>query len=198
MGKIKDNIPYGATPLEDYSGLKLNHINTLQGLYEAEFYNITLAASKYLLKQLSLNKLQDREYFFKIHRSMFFRVWKWAGQKRNNNKSIGVDKFQIDTELLKFTKNFEFWELSKMSPIEISARIHQNLVFIHPFENGNGRWARLVTNIYLKIKLQQIILWPEQELYISNTFRKRYIEALRSADKGNFFELMRIHSDMLG
>jgi Fic family protein len=34
--------------------------------------------------------------------------------------------------------------------IEISARLHYRAVVIHPFLNGNGRWSRMLANIYLK------------------------------------------------
>ncbi|MBI4208502.1 MAG: Fic family protein [Deltaproteobacteria bacterium] len=37
-----------------------------------------------------------------------------------------------------------------MNHEELSARLHHRLVWIHPFENGNGRWARLIMNIHLK------------------------------------------------
>ncbi|HCT84913.1 MAG: mobile mystery protein B [Candidatus Margulisiibacteriota bacterium] len=194
---LKGNSPYGATPIDDYSGLKLKHINTIKELYEAEFLNITSSTSKYLLKPPSNKSFMDRIYLFKIHKTMFSQVWDWAGKKRISNKSVGIDKFQIDIEIVKLIQDFEFWESSNMDTIEVSSRIHHKLVYIHPFENGNGRWARLVTNIYLKQKLNRIVYWPEQELYINNVFRKRYIHSLQSADHGNFADLVSIHQELL-
>lgn len=194
---LKGNSPYGATPIDDYSGLKLKHINTIKELYEAEFLNITSSTSKYLLKPPSNKSFMDRIYLSKIHKTMFSQVWDWAGKKRISNKSVGIDKFQIDIEIVKLIKDFEFWESSNMDTIEVSSRIHHKLVYIHPFENGNGRWARLVTNIYLKQKLNRIVYWPEQELYINNVFRKRYIHSLQSADHGSFADLVSIHQELL-
>jgi len=194
---LKGNSPYGATPIDDYSGLKLKHINTIKELYEAEFLNITSSTSKYLLKPPSNKSFMDRIYLSKIHKTMFSQVWDWAGKKRISNKSVGIDKFQIDIEIWNLIQDFEFWESSNMDTIEVSSRIHHKLVYIHPFENGNGRWARLVTNIYLKQKLNRIVYWPEQELYINNVFRKRYIHSLQSADHGSFADLVSIHQELL-
>jgi len=39
---------------------------------------------------------------------------------------------------------------SPIHPVEYSALVHQSLAFIHPFEDGTGRCARLVGNYYLK------------------------------------------------
>ena len=36
-----------------------------------------------------------------------------------------------------------------MHPVEMAAHLHQKLVNIHPFIDGNGRTSRLVMNLYL-------------------------------------------------
>jgi Fic-DOC domain mobile mystery protein B len=197
MVNVQGLEPYGSTPLDDYSGLRLSHISSLKELYEAEFLNITVATSNFLLKQIPLNVLMERNYLYKVHKIMFSKVWDWAGKKRTSSKSVGVDKIYIDIELAKFIKDFDYWELSKMDPVEVSARIHQKLVYIHPFENGNGRWARLVTNVYLKQKINKIIFWPEQELFINNVFRNEYIQALQRADRSDYQDLKKIHFDLI-
>lgn len=78
---------------------------------------------------------------------------------------------------------------------EIAARIHHRLVQIHPFLNGNGRWARLITNIYLKKQLHRTLQWPEETLQEDSPFRKKYIAALKKADDGNYQALQKIHRD---
>lgn len=197
MVLIPGNDPEGATPIEDYSSLKLNHITTRKELYDAEFANITLGSSYFLLKPPALSRLFTRKELYNIHKLMLANVWEWAGQKRKSNKSVGVDKYQIDIELEKLIKNYLGWETFGLDAIEISARIHHGLVYIHPFENGNGRWARLVTNLYLREKLNKIIKWPEEELFIETTFRKHYVSALRTADQGCFADLIKIQQDYL-
>lgn len=38
---------------------------------------------------------------------------------------------------------------NKMNPVEYAAELHRKLVYIHPFEDGNGRTARLAMNTKL-------------------------------------------------
>lgn len=78
--ELDEALPVGATPLDDYSGLKLQHIETLQELYEAEFTNITLGTKKYFLNPVGLTALARPEYLYRIHHSMFSSVWDWAGK----------------------------------------------------------------------------------------------------------------------
>ena len=46
---------------------------------------------------------------------------------------------------------FKFYEANKdvMHPVELAAEMHERLVSIHPFVDGNGRTARLVMNLIL-------------------------------------------------
>jgi len=73
--------------------------------------------------------------------------------------------------------------------IEQAARIHYQLAWIHPFQNGNGRFARLVSDRYLKAWKCQFPIWPV-ELQNEENFRKQYISSLKSADAGNYDELI--------
>ena len=67
-------------------------------------------------------------------------------------------------------------------PLKKAAFIHHRLVWIHPFFDGNGRVARLVTNLFF---MQQgyppVILKQEQ--------RKTYYYILHQADNGNLSPL---------
>jgi Fic-DOC domain mobile mystery protein B len=192
-----NDLPLGATPLDDISGLKLNHITTLKELYEAEFQNITQNTGVLLLKPLNLEKLISNQFLFNLHKKMFGDVWEWAGKKRKSNKSVGVDKTLIELEFKKLLDNFFFWKNNNsMDDTEISARLHHKLVQIHPFENGNGRWARLVTNLYLIKSDKSYIKWPEEELFINGTFRDKYINALKSADLGSYVEMIKMHTNI--
>lgn len=49
-------------------------------------------------------------------------------------------------------KQLDEWMLEKrdqMHPVEFAAQLHKRFVFIHPFEDGNGRVARLIMNLAL-------------------------------------------------
>jgi Fic-DOC domain mobile mystery protein B len=195
MGSIKrinQGLPAGATPLtaEELEGLLPKYITTRRELNDAEFKNISEASKKYLLSgrkiQFTLTDL------FKIHKEMFRNVWAWAGKKRKTNKNIGVDKAQIDIEMRKLIDDLGYWLENQMDMIEISARLHHRLVHIHPFNNGNGRWARLIVNLFLKDHMHSFIDFPEDALLLTTTIRKAYIKALQDADNLNFAPLIEL------
>jgi Fic-DOC domain mobile mystery protein B len=179
----------GKTPLVDLSGL-LVEVETREQLNALEFQNINQAIQKYLLRRAT-----DRtapftyEWFLKVHREMFGKVWSWAGQIRRSNKNIGIDKMQIMEALKALEKDYHHW-ISLISHDELVARLHHRLVWIHPFENGNGRWARLITNIHLKKYGLPLIVWPEERLVGSTDVRKEYLKAIREADHHNFKPLI--------
>ncbi|MEA1985804.1 MAG: Fic family protein [Euryarchaeota archaeon] len=63
-------------------------------------------------------------------------------------------------------------------PIETASVLHHRFVEIHPFIDGNGRVARLLTNLYLISKDYPPVVLRKED-------RKKYYSALRSADSGN-------------
>jgi Fic family protein len=65
---------------------------------------------------------------------------------------------------------------------------HHKFLWIHPFQDYNGRIGRLLNNIIL-INLNL----PPIELKVETTLgRKKYIKAMQDADNGNFDELEKI------
>ena len=188
--KINQELPPGATPLtvEDLEGLLPKYITTRSELNDAEFKNISDAAKTYLLSRKKIQFILSNLY--KIHKDMFGNIWAWAGKKRKTNKNIGVDKSHIDMEMKKLIDDLQYWLEHKMDIIEISARLHHRLVFIHPFNNGNGRWARFIVNLFLKEHLNSYINFPEDELLLTTSIRKTYIKALQEADNLNYGPLI--------
>lgn len=186
----------GATPLdaEVLNGLLPKYITTRKELYDAEFKNISQAINKYFMSPRRF--LFTRENLYRTHKEMFGLIWRWAGARRKTELNLGVDSSMIDVEIKKLLDDLAFWDKA-MDAIEISARLHHRLVKIHPFYNGNGRWSRLVSNLYLKNKLDQFIVWPEDDLFIENELRAIYIKALQAADKGNYLPLIKLHNQYL-
>ena len=70
--------------------------------------------------------------------------------------------------------------------LEQSVRIHHRLVAIHPFVNGNGRHARLVADVVLFCHSHRLPHWPNNKLIEETDIRKKYIQALKAADKGSY------------
>jgi Fic family protein len=87
-----------------------------------------------------------------------------------------------------------FWEEHKTFDLyETATRIHHRAVQIHPFLNGNGRWARLLANIYLKQHGSMPVKWQEDLLSKENLKRNDYIKALKKADAGEYEDLIAMH-----
>jgi Fic-DOC domain mobile mystery protein B len=192
--------PPGSTPLspEDFEGLLPRHITTLRDLHDAEFKNVSEASKKYLLAKRRKPFRFDPINLYKVHQDMFGHVWAWAGKKRKSNKNIGVDKAQIDAELKKLTDDLAYWTERGWDPIEISARLHHRLVSIHPFNNGNGRWARFVVNLFLREHGRLVLRFPEDDLIVSTEIRRRYIQALQAADRSDLALLIALHREFIG
>ena len=184
----------GATYNDDISGLKLDTSKqyTLKDIYKYEANNIRRATLKYLLDQPNKKTAPfSFEWMLKLHQEMFGDVWDWAGKLRTVELSIGVKAYQVSMELKKLVDDLAFWDEHKsFEVVEIASRLHHRAVQIHPFKNGNGRWSRMLANIYLKQNALQPTKWNEDLLAQENPHRDDYIEALKNADNGDYSKLI--------
>jgi len=197
MRNFNQDLPPGSTFLtdEELEGLLPAFITTRKDLNDAESKNNAEALKKYFLSPKKRPFRFDPIDLFRLHKEMFGHVWSWAGKKRKTNKNIGVDKAQIDIEIKKLTDDLTFWLAHQMDIIEISARLHHRLASIHPFHNGNGRWARFAVNIFLKEQTHSVIRFPEDELLLTTEIRKRMIQALQAADRSEYDPLIKLHHE---
>ena len=191
----------GATYNDDISGLLLDTSiqYTLQDIYVYEAKNITKATLKYLSAKPD-KKLAPFSYqwFITLHKDMFGDVWDWAGKLRQVELSIGVKAYMVSMELKKLVDDLEFWDKNKIFPvIEIAARLHHRAVQIHPFKNGNGRWSRMLANIYLRQNGLTPTKWNEDLLSKENPHRDDYIQALKMADNADFTKLTELQSKLI-
>lgn len=69
-------------------------------------------------------------------------------------------------------------EKKELHPVILAAMLHYKLVRIHPFDDGNGRISRLLTNYVL---LKNNLPW----LVIKSADKRNYITALNKADTGD-------------
>ena len=135
-----------------------------------------------MLSEKFLNDLQKR---------MFGRVWRWAGSYRHSNKNIGVDAYRIPTELRQLIDDCRYWiDHETYPPDGIAARFHLKLVWIHPYPNGNGRHARLATDLLLVSMNRPRFSWGSASLVDTGETRQRYVEALRAADNHDIGPLL--------
>lgn len=114
---------------------------------------------------------------------MFGETWKWAGEFRKKETSPGIDPANIQVELKKLFDDVSFQIANRSMPLdEIGARFHHRLTEIHPFPNGNGRHARVMTDVLLKTNGAEPFDWGNTDLVAPGEIRARYIDALRAAD----------------
>ncbi len=180
----------GQTPLseEEREGLIPSYITLRAELNEAEQANI-LEAEEWAFKRK--RNVLDIDFLNELHKRMFGRVWTWAGTSRTTDKNIGVDAYRIRTDLQELINDGTYWvENGTYEPDEIAARFHHRLVFIHPYPNGNGRHARLATDLLLRTLDQPRFTWGSQNLTDPGQTRTLYIEALRAADNHDFSLLL--------
>lgn len=193
MGGGLEGLQPGQTPLGDISDLIPPHIKSQEDLNRAEFENINKVLVRYLLKRPSSRKAPFTfKWMLQLHREMFGDVWAWAGVCRKTHMNIGIEAYRIPQEMRRLISELNQWHDAKEDIFRIAARLHHRLVWIHPFAGGNGRWARMISNISLKQANAPVVQWPEQEIS-QGGFREHYIEALRSADSGDLEPLIALH-----
>jgi Fic-DOC domain mobile mystery protein B len=171
-----------ATPLspEEREGLIPAYITLRGELNEAEQANI-LDAEEWAFARK--RDVLSEKFLNDLHKRMFGRVWRWAGSYRHSNKNIGVDAYRIPTELRQLINDSRYWiDHETYPPDEIAARFHHKLVWIHPYPNGNGRHARLATDLLLVSMNRPRFSWGSASLVDPGETRQRYVEALRAAD----------------
>ena len=129
---------------------------------------------------------------------MFSDTWRWAGVLRSTEKTIGVAPFNITTDLINLLEDTRY-QIIHCEPNhaadynrhidEIAYHFHHRLVAIHPFPNGNGRHARLMTDVLLTQAGRPPFTWGNKNLVVISPVRHQYIAALRKADKHDYTAL---------
>ncbi|MFH1985654.1 MAG: mobile mystery protein B [Pseudomonadota bacterium] len=190
---IGAELPEGATPIDpdDAAGLRLPHITTRGELDRWESENILKALA--WLERIRPKDIINAAFIRRLHQKMFGDVWKWAGRYRTSAKNIGVPWHQVPVDVDSLCRDVPVWIASSgESPDEMAVRLHHRLVWIHPFSNGNGRHARLMTDLFMEnISKGLRFTWGGADLTRHDDFRKAYIDALREADEGDLKPLLK-------
>jgi Fic-DOC domain mobile mystery protein B len=184
--------PEGATPIDpdEAEGLLLTHITARGELNRWEQDNIMDALA--WLDRTKPSDILNEQFIKSLHRHMFGKVWKWAGHFRQSDKSIGGSWHQVPMRLRDLCEDARLWiGLREESTDQMAVRFHHRLVSIHPFANGNGRHARLMTDLLLENILKSPrFTWGSADLSKSGDSRQAYIAALHAADEHNYQPLV--------
>ena len=180
----------GTTSLteEELEQLIPSYIALRHELNEAEQANILEAAEWAFTRK---RDVLSARFLDNLHKQMFGRVWRWAGVHRQSNKNVGIDAYRISTELGHLLDDCRYWiDNDTYEQDEIAARFHHRLVWIHSYPNGNGRHARLATDLLLVALGSTPFSWGRINLVNASQTRSEYIAALRAADKHHIKPLL--------
>ncbi len=184
----------GQTKLEEEEkeGLKISTITSHKELDEYEQLNIEKAVEWLISKKFSADQVLTEGFTKLLHKRMYNDVWKWAGQFRKSEKTIGIKWIKIGVELKALLDDTKYWIEHKSFPTdEIALRFKHRLVSIHCFPNGNGRHSRLMVDILIeKILGQAQFNWGNSSLVEATDTRKKYIKSLKATDQNDMAPLM--------
>ncbi len=166
---IKEGLTVKGKPLKDHLETK-NHYEAIDYLYSIIDKKNVIKPSEKLIKEIHYLITSDT-------------LKREAGKYRVTNVIISGSKHKppLPTEISELmNKLILFWRKNekKIHPIELAALVHHQLVFIHPFTDGNGRVARTIMNLILMQKGYPLAV-------ILKNDRKKYYQYLSLADKGN-------------
>ena len=173
---------------EEREGLIPSYITTRAELNEAEQGNILET------REWAFSKKRDvlNETFLKnLHKRMYSKVWTWAGEYRTTGKNIGIDAYLIPTDLRNLLDDVHYWiDHKTYAADEIGARFHHRLTFIHCYPNGNGRHARMSTDLLMVSIDDKPFTWGHVNLVDPGETRSAYIAALLAADQHDIAPLI--------
>lgn len=190
MTQAIDDEPEGATPLKAAAreGLIPAGVTLRHELNEYEQENIAEA------RLWAIDRKRDPidvRFCKSLHKRMYSRVWKWAGDYRDYDTNIGCDHVQIEQQLYQLVGSTRFWIENKIfEPDEIAVRYKHRLVQIHPFPNGNGRWSRLMGDVLARFLDRPVFSWGGSQLLDDDIVRQTYLAAVKKADGDDFPDLL--------
>jgi Fic-DOC domain mobile mystery protein B len=191
---LKINYIEGQTPIDEdeKEGLLIKTISTRGELDEFEQANIQQAVEWTIKTRFEKDEILTQDFILLVHKKMFGEVWEWAGTKRKTNKNIGVDKYQISSEIKKLMEDCRYWIDNKtFIPDEIAIRFSHRLVAIHVSPNGNGRHSRLIADILISnVFNKPVFTWGRSNLSKGGDVRKKYLDSIFEADKGSLQSLI--------
>lgn len=162
----------------------------------------------FILKKRKKKKIPITPQFIKkIHAVGFGWIFpEMAGKFRKVEVTVSdyipPKHYQLPELIMNYCKDIEerlkhLPSLNKANFLEefvhFLAWLHHRFLWIHPFKDYNGRIARLLVNI----ALLNLDLPPVELKVETKTARKKYVQALKNADKGNYSGIERLIQDAL-
>ncbi|MBS2100180.1 Fic/DOC family protein [Carboxylicivirga linearis] len=170
-------------------------ITDLKSIYKVEFEGF-LKAQYILLEQLHTRTKFDTKYIQNIHHLALADVYDFAGQLRHVNMTKGGFLFPTAKFLPSILHQFEEKVLLNLPHIYSDkeeliydiAKVHAELLFIHPFREANGRVARVLANL-MAVKQGYDFLGFYK---ITQRQFQQYIFAVQSAAEENYEPMFKL------
>ena len=150
----------------------------------------------------------DAEYRFTtadicdIHRKWLGEIYEWAGEYRRVNVSKGEFLFAASVRIPDLMAGFERNVLTRYTPCNLKdrsaiasvlAETHVELVLIHPFREGNGRAARVLS---ILMALQAGLPLLDFSL-IAEVKKREYFVAVQAGMDRNYGLMERLFSEVI-
>lgn len=182
---LREGLTAEGKPLKDYLEAK-NHAEAIDGLHEVIRGKRKLTES--LIKELHAVLMKDNDFIYVRggHDQVIKKPFQAGQYKTHPNHVLTLSgKIHYYTDPLHVKDEMEkllnwYHRARKIHFVEKAAIFHYRFVAIHPFDDGNGRMARLLMNLIL----MQARYLP---CIIHMAHRRYYLEALEKVDEKKDF-----------
>ncbi|MBD9179412.1 MAG: cell filamentation protein Fic, partial [Odoribacter splanchnicus] len=159
---------------------------------EAEFEGF-LTAEIVFTEHLNTHTHFNCKYIQDIHKLALGHLYTFAGKYRTVNMSKGGFLFPTARFIPESMQLFENEVLTKLPDeyadkyalIKDVARVHGELLFIHPFREGNGRTARILANLMVRKQGYEGLRFDKINF-------REYIIAVQRVSEKNYLPMERI------
>jgi cell filamentation protein len=137
-----------------------------------------------------------------LHKLWLDGVFTWAGSYRSVNIGKGGFMFAAAAHVPELMREFEKEQLTRLTPCRLEkvedvaaalAEVHVELVLIHPFREGNGRVARLLS----VLMALQAGLPPLDFTELQGEKREEYFAAVRAGMDRDYRPMQMIFSQTI-
>ena len=183
-------------------------LKNLLGIKRKREIDITEAREQ-LRAMAELVVLYDKKHRFTaddicdMHKVWLNGIYDWAGKYRQVNISKAGFLFAAAGQVPRLMASFEKDILRRYTPcifdtsdevVTALAVVHTELVLIHPFREGNGRLARMLT----MLMAFQAGLPPLDFGMVKGQKRKEYFSAVQAGLDRNYEPMKKVFSDVIG
>ena len=137
-----------------------------------------------------------------MHKVWLGEIYEWAGEYRQVNLSKEDFPFAAAKQIPKLMNEIEKGPLSKHTPcnfkslervIQALAEVHIELILIHPFREGNGRVARILSTLMAFQAGLPMLNFRD----ITDKKRKEYFDAINSGLSRNYEPMERLFKKII-